>query len=105
MFLKDKEKWKEEKLSSYVDEFIVPQRNKPKKFGGNIPWCRIEDFNGIYLSDSKSGQYVSEDTIKKMNLKVYPKNTVLVSCSAYLGKSAIVKKPLVTNQTFIGLVP
>ena len=40
-----------------------------------------------------------------MNLKVYPINTVIVSCSADLGKCAIIKKPLITNQTFIGLVP
>ena len=40
-----------------------------------------------------------------MNLKVYPVNTLLVSCSANLGFCAIVKKELITNQTFIGLVP
>ncbi|MCA9485911.1 MAG: restriction endonuclease subunit S [Nanoarchaeota archaeon] len=93
------------KLSNFVDDFIVPQRDKPKVFDGNIPWCRIEDFNGMYLSGSKSGQYVSEETVEKMNLRVYPVGTVIVSCSADLGKSAIIKKPLVTNQTFIGLVP
>jgi len=35
---------------------------------------------------------------------VHPVNALLVSCSADLGKCAIVKAPLVTNQTFIGLV-
>lgn len=40
-----------------------------------------------------------------MNLKIFPVNTLLVSCSANLGKCAIVKKELITNQTFIGLVP
>ncbi|OGP66852.1 MAG: hypothetical protein A2W27_08365 [Deltaproteobacteria bacterium RBG_16_44_11] len=39
-----------------------------------------------------------------MNLKVHPKETLIVSCSADLGRCAIIKKPLVTNQTFIGLV-
>jgi len=111
MFLKkgperiSSEGWESGKLSSFVDEFIVPQRDKPKNFDGNTPWCRIEDFNGIYLSESKSKKSVSEETIKKMNLKVYPINSVIVSCSADLGKCAIIKKPLVTNQTFIGLVP
>jgi len=72
---------------------------------GPIPWCRIEDFTGKYLSTSKSNQGVTEDTINSMNLKICPTNTLLVSCSADLGKCAIVTKPLVTNQTFIGLVP
>ena len=39
-----------------------------------------------------------------MNLKVYPTGTLLVSCSADLGHCAIVGRPLVSNQTFIGLV-
>lgn len=100
-----KQGWKESKLSCFVNDFLVPQRDKPKIFSGDIPWCRVEDFNGIYLSDSKTNQYVSQKTISEMGLKVYPINTVIVSCSADLGKCAIIKRPLVTNQTFIGLVP
>jgi type I restriction enzyme S subunit len=100
-----KQGWKEIELSYFVNDFIVPQRDKPKVFDGDVPWCRIEDFNGIYLSDTKTNQYVNQKTIKEMGLKVYPVNTLIVSCSADLGKCAIIKRPLVTNQTFIGLVP
>ena len=39
-----------------------------------------------------------------MNLKVYPIGTVINSCSATIGVSAITTCPLCTNQTFIGLV-
>jgi len=97
--------WEEKKLYQFIEDFIVPMRDKPKDLTGNIPWCRIEDFDGMYLSKSKTNQGVTKETIKKMNLKIYPKNTLLVSCSADLGRCAIVKKELVTNQTFIGLVP
>ena len=103
-FVNDRE-WKIVPLDSVVVEFIVPMRDKPKNLNGLIPWCRIEDFDGMYLSKSKSNQGVSLDTIKEMNLKVYPINTLLVSCSADLGRCAITLKELVTNQTFIGLVP
>ena len=95
--------WKEKKLDSVVSKFIVPMRDKPTDLTGSIPWCRIEDFDGMYLNQSKTGQGVSEETVKEMNLKVYPINTLLVSCSANLGFCAIVKKELITNQTFIGL--
>lgn len=101
----EKNEWNSIKLREVVSDFIVPMRDKPKKLNGNIPWCRIEDFEGKYLFGSKSGQGVDRDVIKEMNLKIYPLNTVLVSCSAYLGRCAIVKAPLITNQTFIGLVP
>lgn len=97
--------WRKIALKELIKEFIVPMRDKPKDLNGPIPWCRIEDFNGKYLYSSKSDQGVTVETINNMNLKVFPKNTLLVSCSAYLGRCAIVKSELVTNQTFIGLVP
>ena len=98
--------WEEKilKKDNIVSDFIVPMRDKPKDLNGNIPWCRIEDFDGIYLYKSKTNQGVLPKTIKNMNLKVFPKNTLLVSCSADLGRCAITKQELVTNQTFIGLV-
>jgi type I restriction enzyme S subunit len=97
--------WEEKILSEIISNFIVPMRDKPKELDGGIPWCRIEDFVGKYLEKSKSNQGVSVDTVKMMNLKIFPINTLLVSCSANLGFCAIVKTPLITNQTFIGLVP
>lgn len=93
------------KLKEVVSDFIVPMRDKPKVFNGQIPWCRIEDIDGKYLYRTKSNKYVSEETIKGMNLKVIPANSVLCTCSATIGVTAITKSEICTNQTFIGLVP
>ena len=79
-------------------------RDRPKVFDGDVPWCRIEDIDGTDLHGSKSGLAVSEATIREMNLKVVPTGTVIASCSASLGSYAIASQPLITNQTFIGLV-
>lgn len=89
----------------YHTTMIVPMRDKPIDLTGEIPWLRIEDFNGKYVSSSKSHQGVTDETVKLMNLKVFPVGTVLCSCSCNMGKTAIVKSPLITNQTFIGIVP
>ena len=97
--------WEQRKLSDQFSDFIVPMRDKPKKFGGNIPWTRIEDIEGKYLNGSLSGQFVSKDTIKQMNLKIIPKDSLIVSSSATFGVVAIITQDLITNQTFIGLVP
>lgn len=94
--------WK--KLGDICDDVIVPMRDRPKIFDGTIPWCRIEDIEGMFFNKSLSGLMVSEEVIKKMNLKVYPTGTVICSCSATLGVCAINTQPLITNQTFIGLV-
>ena len=97
--------WKTVKLGDVAKEFIVPQRDKPKNLCGDIPWCRIEDIDGIYLSGSKSGKGVTAKDVKEMPLRIFPTGTVIVSCSADLGRCAIVSKPLITNQTFLGIVP
>ena len=97
--------WEQHSLKEVMKNFIVPMRDKPKKFDGNIPWTRIEDIDGKYLNGSKSGRYVSNNTIKEMHLKIIPSNSIIVSASATFGVVAIVTQDLVTNQTFIGMVP
>ena len=93
------------RLKNICLEFIVPQRDKPTTFDGNIPWCRIEDIEGKYLNGSLSNQLVSMETIKKMNMHICPKGSIICSCSASLGVQAIVTVDCCTNQTFIGIVP
>ena len=97
--------WEQRKLSDEFSDFIVPMRDKPKEFGGNVPWTRIEDIEGKYLNGTLSDQYVTEETVKKMNLKIIPRDSLIVSSSATFGVVAVVTRDLITNQTFIGLVP
>jgi type I restriction enzyme S subunit len=97
--------WEQRKFDKLIKTFIVPMRDKPKKFGGNIPWTRIEDIEGKYLRNTKSNQYVTRETINRMNLKIIPKGSLIVSISASFGIIAIIEQDLITNQTFIGLVP
>ncbi len=92
------------KLKNVCIDFIVPMRDRPKIFDGDIPWCRIEDKEGQYFNKSLSGLGVSRKIIKEMNLKIFPVGTVICSCSASIGAYAINTQPLITNQTFIGLV-
>ncbi|MDO8382811.1 MAG: restriction endonuclease subunit S [Microbacterium sp.] len=87
-----------------VAKTYVPQRDKPEELDGPIPWLRIEDFDGKFLARSKSGQGVSSVTVATMNLRVFPAGTVVTSCSCVMGATAIAANPLVTNQTFIGIV-
>ncbi len=98
------ENWGFEQLG-WNTSLTVPMRDKPENLNGTIPWVRIEDFDGKYISGSKSGQGVSEDTVRKMNLKVFLPGTVLCTCSCTMGATAIAKAPLVSNQTFIGILP
>ena len=91
-------------LGEVCTDFIVPMRDRPPVFDGDIPWCRIEDIQRDLIHGSLSGLMVSKKVIADMNLKVMPTGTVIASCSASLGRYAITTTPLITNQTFIGLV-
>ena len=96
--------WKWVRIGNVINEVIVPQRDKPP-FSGDIPWCRIEDRDGYYLNGTKSGQYVSKETVEEMNLRVCPVGTVLSACSgASIGTILITTVECCTNQTFNGLV-
>lgn len=98
------EEWEVYKLKRYTS-MLTPMRDKPVDLSGDVPWVRIEDYDGKYISCSKAGYGVSESTIRDMNLKVYPVGTVLCTSSCDLGKCAIVKRELVSNQRFIGIIP
>lgn len=98
------EHWKLEKLKRHTS-MLTPMRDKPEHLDGEIPWVRIEDYCGKYIDASKEGLGVSSETVTKMNLKVYPVGTVLCTSSCDLGKCAIVSRPLVSNQRFIGIIP
>ena len=100
----DRSKWEYKKLGEVCIDFVVPQRDKPTAFDGDIPWCRIEDIDGRYLNGSKSGQNVTRELADKMNMHLCPKGTVISACSASIGTQAITTTECYTNQTFIGLV-
>ena len=84
---------------------LTPMRDRPENLDGSIPWVRIEDFDGKYIEASKAGLGVSMETVKEMNLKVYPVGTVLCTSSCIMGKCAIASRELVSNQRFIGIIP
>lgn len=96
--------WEVLKLRSHTT-MLTPMRDKPENLDGDIPWVRIEDYNGKYISASKDGLGVSLETVKEMNLKIYPVGSILCTSSCDLGKCAIVAKELVSNQRFINIIP
>ena len=90
------------KLKEVID-IIVPTRDKPKSFTGSIPWVTLPDLNdSIYISDSKYN--LSLEEAKPTKTRLFPSETVILSCAGSLGKVVIAKKEIFTNQQFYGLV-
>jgi Restriction endonuclease S subunits len=81
-------------------EGVVPGRNKPRKFGGSIPWITPTDVDSRYITFSKENLTVDLDEIDRCGNKLIPSNSVIMTCVGDLGVTAINKNPVVLNQQF-----
>src|SRR5690349_280246 len=97
--------WKIVKVGELCD-FIVPGRNKPTSFEGNIPWITTPDIEHnaiVYLS--KNGLAISKDEAHKVGSKIVPTNSVIISCVGELGIVAIAGNDIVINQQLHAFIP
>jgi type I restriction enzyme, S subunit len=69
---------------------------------GSTPWFTIEDIRNQGRTINYTKQSVTEAAMSK--LKLLPKDTVLLCCTASVGEYAITNIDLTTNQQFNGLV-
>ena len=90
--------WKVAKAIDYCD-CIVPGRDKPKSFTGDIPWVTTADLNHLnYTYNSKNSIGLTEAEIKQVKAKIIPKNSVLLTCVGDLGIISIAGQEMVINQ-------
>ena len=85
---------KECKMNEYFDISIgkTPPRKNQEYFSNNSNnnlWISILDMksSGIYIN--KSSEYLTDEAIKKCNIKIIPKNTLLLSFKLTIGRIAI----------------
>ncbi len=88
-----------------ITKSLVPGRNKPKAFNGDIPWITTPDFEGIYLEKSKLSLGLTKEEIKKCGNKVIPKNSIVMTCVGELGICAVNLKEITINQQLHSFVP
>lgn len=97
--------WEENKVGELCD-CIVPGRNKPKVFGGDIAWITTPDISHSgYIFNSKSGLGITKEEAKKVGSKIVPKDAVIISCVGDLGLVAIAGIDLVINQQLHAFLP
>src|SRR5699024_5444302 len=96
--IRNNKNWNVGSVRDYCD-CIVPGRNKPKNFTGDIPWITTEDLidKGITNFSNKSlGLTVNE--IDEVRAKIIPKGSVLLTCVGDLGRVSIAGNDCVINQ-------
>lgn len=98
--------WKVVKIGDYAKS-IVPNRDKPKSFSGNIPWVTTPDLNdnSISIDYSKIEQGLTLQEVELYKAKIIPVNSVIMICVGKFGVSAVVKNALVINQQLHAFLP
>jgi type I restriction enzyme, S subunit len=103
--------WQEVRLGDVCDVLIggTPARKTMSYWDKNKDthnvWVSIADLSKnkfVYIGDSK--EYISNEGVKKSNVKLIPKDTVIMSFKLSLGKIAITKKSLYTNEAIAGFI-
>ncbi|NPA62878.1 MAG: restriction endonuclease subunit S [Methanococci archaeon] len=103
------EDWEVRVLNDVSKDILTgatPLRSKNEYWeNGNIPWLtneEVEDDKINYIYDTK--QKITELALNKTNVKLIPTNSVILSLTASVGKVAINKIPITTNQQFNSFV-
>lgn len=99
-----KPEW-QRKLGDVVEVLIggTPSRANSEYFDGHNLWVSISEMNGQIINDTK--EKISDEGVKKSNVKLIPKGTTLLSFKLSIGKTAIAGKDLYTNEAIAGLIP
>ena len=78
---------------------IVPGRNKPKVFDGNIPWLTTPNIKGLeYINPDVDGLRVSSAELKSCGGRLIPEKSVIMSCVGEFGVSVVTNIEIVINQ-------
>ena len=88
-----------------ICSFIVPGRNKPKHFNGDIPWITTPDIDGNTVCLSKQNLFITKDEARSVGSKIVPKNSVIISCVGDLGLVTLAGNDLVINQQLHAFLP
>jgi type I restriction enzyme S subunit len=86
-----------------IANIIVPTRDKPKCFDGQIPWVTLPDLEGIFIRNARHN--LSHENAQEVGNRVIPEGAVLLSCAGSLGQVAITARDVYANQQFYGLNP
>lgn len=98
-------KFQTKKLGEIAEIVIggTPSRREKRFFEGNNLWVSIRDLNqGKYILKTK--EKISDDGIKKSNVKLIPKGTLMMSFKLSLGKLAFAGEDLYTNEAIAAFV-
>jgi type I restriction enzyme, S subunit len=76
----------------------TPPTSESRYWGGRIPWVSIKDTTtGIYVVATE--KHVSGQALSDTRLRLYPRDTVIVTARGTVGNVAFMSEPMTLNQS------
>ena len=93
------------RLGELCDVLIggTPDRSNLAYWGGNNLWVKISDMQQKYIDDTE--EKITDKGIQESSVKLLEEGTVLLSFKLTVGKVAIAKRGLYTNEAIAGIIP
>jgi type I restriction enzyme S subunit len=82
----------------------TPSRKNLDFYSGNIPWAKISDLEKTddgYISYTE--ELITDEALNSINNRLFKKGTLLLAMYGSVGKTAISKIELSTNQAILGI--
>ncbi|MDD4965502.1 N-6 DNA methylase [Halothiobacillus sp.] len=89
-----------------VESGGTPKSDVEEYWGGGIPWATLVDLPATnFISQiTTTKRTISEKGLRESSAKIIPANSVIVSTRATIGRIAINRVPIATNQGFKNVV-
>lgn len=94
-----------EEISKEIINGNTPSKNEYRYWNSNdINWLTIPDLNSSSLEVTSTQNFVSNFALTDKKIKIVPINSVLISCTATIGKVAVNSIAITTNQQINAIV-
>ena len=86
---------------SFITSGGTPSRTVSSYWGGDIPWVKISDISGKYVT--KTEEKITLLGLESSSAKIFPKGTLLYTIFATIGTVGILDIDAATNQAIAGV--
>jgi type I restriction enzyme S subunit len=83
----------------------TPSRSRKDFWNGNIPWVSSSDVSDESIHELKITRWITSEAVSNSATKIVPENSILLVSRVGVGKVAISRTPVCTNQDFTNLTP
>lgn len=83
----------------------TPSRNQLEYWeNGSNKWISISDLSNCSMYTAETKEAITDCAVRETNIRLVPKNTVIMSFKLSIGKTAITSEPVYTNEAIMAFI-